>query len=189
MPVKAPALPASSRRKSPAGAHVGEDEESQPDRNFHQGILGPPMLFHSYLRDGIVYVPTVAVREGGPVYTDIEPVAVVPATNTEVLRRAFLDAIARKNVVVPVPKGKWPAPVLLKYAGVRSWSAFARNASLWSIEKEGDVYQIVDYRKHAKGYWQQDPDQKIQFPAGAAVDDVVGRMVAILQGGAKMSSC
>jgi hypothetical protein len=35
------------------------------------------MLFHSYLRDGIVYVPTVAVREGGPVYTDIEPVAVL----------------------------------------------------------------------------------------------------------------
>jgi hypothetical protein len=75
------------------------------------------MLFHSYLRDGIVYVPTVAVREGGPVYTDIEPVAVVPATNTEALRRAFLDAIGRKNIVVPVPKGKWPAPILFSNSG------------------------------------------------------------------------
>lgn len=77
------------------------------------------MLFHSYLRDGIVYVPTVAMREGSPVYTDIEPVAVVPATNTEALRRALLEAVGRKNIVVPVPKGKWPAPILLKYASVR----------------------------------------------------------------------
>jgi hypothetical protein len=143
------------------------------------------MLFHSYLRDGIVYVPTVAVREGGPVYTDIEPVAVVPATNTEALRRAFLDAIGRKNIVVPVPKGKWRAPILLKYAGVRSWSAFARNASLWSIEEEGGVFQIVGYRKHPKGYWEQDPDQKTHFPAGSTVDEVVDRMIVILQDAAR----
>ena len=32
-----------------------------------------------------------------PVYTDIEPVAVVPVANGEALRRALLDAIARKN--------------------------------------------------------------------------------------------
>jgi hypothetical protein len=143
------------------------------------------MLFHSYLRDGIVYVPTVAMREGGPVYTDIEPVAVVPATNTEALRRALLEAIGRKNIVVPVPKGKWPAPILLKYAGVRSWSAFARNASLWSIEEEGGVFQIVGYRKHPKGYWEQDPGQKTHFPAGSTVDEVVDRMIVILQDAAR----
>jgi hypothetical protein len=143
------------------------------------------MLFHSYLRDGIVYVPTVAMREGGPVYTDIEPVAVVPATNTEALRRALLEAIGRKNIVVPVPKGKWPAPILLKYAGVRSWSAFARNASLWSIEEEGGVFQIVGYRKHPKGYWEQDPGQKTHFPAGSTVDEVVDRLIVILQDAAR----
>ena len=143
------------------------------------------MLFHSYLRDGIVYVPTVAVREGGPVYTDIEPVAVVPATNTEALRRALLEAIGRKNIVVPVPNGKWPAPILLKYAGVRSWSAFARDASLWSIEEEGGVFQIVGYRKHLKGYWEQDPGQKTHFPAGSTVDEVVDRMIVILRDAAR----
>ena len=143
------------------------------------------MLFHSYLRDGIVYVPTVAMREGGPVYTDIEPVAVVPATNTEALRRALLEAIGRKNIVVPVPKGKWPAPILLKYAGVRSWSAFARTASLWSIEEEGGVFQIVGYRKHPKGYWEQDPGQKTHFPAGSTVDEVVDRLIVILQDAAR----
>ena len=142
------------------------------------------MLFHAYLRRSVVYVPTVARREGGA-YTDIEPVSVVPVANTEGLHRALLDAIERKNIIVPVPKGKWPPPILLKYAGVKNWSAFARDASVWSIEEKDGVYQIVGYRTHPKGYWEQDPDQKTVFPAGATVDDVVARMIAILQDAAR----
>jgi hypothetical protein len=86
------------------------------------------MLFTCFLRDGIVYVPTVAKRESEPVYTNIEPVAVVPVTNIEAVRRALLDTIAKKNILIPVPKDLDAAPILLKYAGVRSWSAFYRNA-------------------------------------------------------------
>ena len=142
------------------------------------------MLFHAYLRCGIVYVPTVAKRDTA-VYTDTEPVAVVPVANSGALRRALLDAIARKNPTIPVPKGKWPAPVLLKYAGVKSWSAFARDASLWSIEDNSGKYLIVGYRTHPKGYWEQDPGQKTEFPPGATVDDVIERMIAILQDAAR----
>jgi hypothetical protein len=142
------------------------------------------MLFHAYLRRGIVYVPTVAKRDTA-VYTDTEPVAVVPVANSEALRRALLDAIARKNATIPVPKGKWPAPVLLKYAGIKSWSAFARDASLWSIEDDSGKYLIVGYRTHPKGYWEQDPDQKTVFPPGSTVDDVVASMIAFLQDAAR----
>jgi hypothetical protein len=142
------------------------------------------MLFHAYLRRGIVYVPTVAKRDTA-VYTDTEPVAVVPVANSEALRRALLDAIARKNATIPVPKGKWPAPVLLKYAGVKSWSAFARDASLWSIEDDSGKYLIVGYRTHPKGYWEQDTDQKTVFPPGSTVDDVVASMIAFLQDAAR----
>jgi hypothetical protein len=142
------------------------------------------MLFHAYLRRGIVYVPTVAKRDTA-VYTDTEPVAVVSVANSEALRRALLDAIARKNATIPVPKGKWPAPVLLKYAGVKSWSAFARDASLWSIEDDSGKYLIVGYRTHPKGYWEQDPDQKTVFPPGSTVDDVVASMIAFLQDAAR----
>jgi hypothetical protein len=142
------------------------------------------MLFHAYLRRSVVYVPTVARREGGA-YTDIEPVAVVPVANTEGLRRALLDAIERKNIIVPVPKGKWPPPILLKYAGVKTWSAFAGDASVWSIEEKDGAYQIVGYRTHPKGYWEQDPDQRTEFPPGSTVDDVVGSMIAILQDAAR----
>jgi hypothetical protein len=145
------------------------------------------MLFQSYLRRGIVYVPTTAKR-GTSVYTAIDPVAVVPVGDTEVLHRAFRETIARKNVAVPLIKGKWAPPVLLKYAGVRSWSAFARGASTWNIEENDGTYQIVGHRVHPKGYWVEDPDQKIEFPRGTPIDNVIDRMIAILQDAARKQS-
>jgi hypothetical protein len=143
------------------------------------------MLFHSYLRNGIVYVPTVVQLSTGA-YMDVDPVAVAPATNFEGLRHAFLEAIGKKNAIVPPPpKDKWPPPILLKYAGVKTWSAFARNASVWSIEETDGSHEIVGYRTHPKGYWEQDPAQRTVFPAGSTIDEVVERMIAILQDAAR----
>jgi hypothetical protein len=138
------------------------------------------MLFQCYLRRGIVYVPTTAKR-GTSVYTAIEPVAVVSAADTAGLMRALREAIARKNVVIPPIKGKRPPPVLLKYAGVQTWSAFAREASTWNIEENEGTYQIVGHRMHPKGYWVEDAEQKSAFPPGTKVDAVIARMIAILQ--------
>lgn len=137
------------------------------------------MLYKSYLRNRVVYVPTVGKRGG--VYTIIEPVAAVPVDNTDGLRRAFYDTIARKNVPILPSKGTWPTPLLPKYAGAKSWSAFARDASTWSIKENEGGYQIVGHRKHPKGYWVEDPEQKVEFPPGATVEQVIDRMIAILQ--------
>lgn len=143
------------------------------------------MLYNCFLKKGIVYVPSVAKLQTGA-YTDVEPVAVVPVANTESLRRAFLEAIARKNAIVPnPPKDDWPPPVLLKYAGVKTWSAFARGASQWSIKEKDGKHQIVGYRTHRDGYWVEDSDQRIDFPPSTAVGDVVERMIAILQDAAR----
>jgi hypothetical protein len=138
------------------------------------------------LRNVIVYVPTVGKRGGA--YTDMEPVAVVPITNTEGLRRAFLDAIERGNAAVPPVKGKWPPPLLPKYAGVKSWPAFARNTLTWNIKNNDGIYKIVGHRLHPDGYWIEDHDQEIDFPPGTIVDDVIGRMIAILQEAARTQS-
>ena len=139
------------------------------------------MLYNCYLRSGIVYVPTVAKMELG-VYSDEEPVAVVPLANTEGLRRAFLDAIGRGNKIIPIPpKNNWPPPVLLKYAGVKTWSAFMRGASTWNIKEVSGHYEISGHRIHRKGYWEQDPDQKIEFPPGTEIDEVIERMIALVQ--------
>ena len=146
------------------------------------------MLLHCYLKNGVVYVPTVVRLKTGA-YMNVEPVAVVPAANTEDLRRAFWDTIARGNKVVPnPPKDEWPPSVLAKYAGVKTWAAFARNASGWSVEETDGHYQIVGYRKHPKGYWVKDPEQKINLDPGATVDEVIARAIAILQDRARQQA-
>jgi hypothetical protein len=143
------------------------------------------VLFDTYLRNGVAYVPTVVKLRTGA-YVDIDPVAVVPVANTEGLRRAFLDTIARENAIVPPPpKDNWPPPVLLKYAGVKTWSAFAHGASTWSLKEKDGAYEIVGYRTHQKGYWEEDPNQKTNFPPGTPVGDVIDRMIAILQDAAR----
>jgi len=53
-----------------------------------------------------------------------------------------------------------------------------------SPQKNG-AYQILGYRKHPRKYWEEDPNQKIQFPAATPIDDVVDRMIAILQDAAQ----
>jgi hypothetical protein len=141
------------------------------------------MLYTCYLREGIVYVPTVARRKSEPIHTNIEPVAVVPLSSPEDVRRALLETIARKNAVIADRdlKALRAPPLLPKYAGVRSLSAFFRKASTWSITEDDGVYKILYYRKHPRGYWQVDPALEIQFPVGTTVDDVVDRMLTILQ--------
>jgi hypothetical protein len=114
-------------------------------------------------------------------YTLIEPVDVVPVTNTEGLRTAFRNAIAKKNADVPLIKGKWPPPILPKYAGVKTSAAFDRSASTWNIKDDDEKYKIVGYRRHPDGYRVEDPAQTIEFPPGTALDAVIDRMIAILQ--------
>ena len=138
------------------------------------------MLYNSFLKNEIVYVPTVVKLQTGA-YMDVEPVAVVPVANTGALRRAFLDAISKGNAIVPnPPKDKWPPPVLLKYTGAKTWSAFARGASHWHILDKDGKYQIAGHLVH-DGYWKEDPSQKKELPSGSTVKDVVDRMIAILQ--------
>jgi hypothetical protein len=131
-------------------------------------------------------VPTIGRRGGA--YTIMEPISVIPVTNTEKVRRALLDAIGRGNAAVPLVKGKRPPPLLPKYAGVKSWSAFARSALNWNIRDTNGAYKIVGHRIHPEGYWVEDQSQKIEFPPGTTLDGVVDRMITVLRDAAHQSN-
>jgi hypothetical protein len=134
-----------------------------------------------YLRKGVVYLPTMGKMDKG-FYRGVEPVAVVAASNTEVLRQALSATIDRGNPMVPIlRRSEIPPPVLLKYAGVKHWSAFERGMLLWDITEDDDLFRIVGQRKESDGMWHDDPEQIITFPPGSTRDDVVERMIAILQ--------
>jgi hypothetical protein len=145
------------------------------------------MLFTCTLKNGIVDVPTNVKTEAG-FYMRHEPVAVVPAANTDALRHAFYEVMERGNQIVPTRKREaFPPPVLPKYAGAKSWSAFMRGASEWAINEDGGNYDIVPYRKDPEGSqaWVADKKHNTQFPAGTTRDQVIDQMIKIIQAAAK----
>jgi hypothetical protein len=145
------------------------------------------MVISCYFREDSVYVPTVARRASGPIYTDIEPIAVIPIIDLDAVRQALRESLKRGNAIIPDrdPKDREAPPAILKYARVRSWSAFFRSAWTWSIRDDDGLIKIIGYRRHPKGYWEQDPAQEIRFPRGTTVDDVIDRMITILQAAAR----
>ena len=138
-----------------------------------------------YLRKGTVYLPTMG-KMGEGFYRGVEPVVVVSASDTDGVGRALQATVARGNPIVPMlRRSEWQPPVLLKYAGIKSWSAFERGMLFWSIKNSGDSFQIAGQKKQSNGMWKNDPEQTSTLPAAATVDDVVERMIAILQDAAR----
>ncbi len=146
------------------------------------------MLHTCYLKKDTVYLPTI-VNQGIARYMDVDPVTVVPVVDADRLRQAMRDTIPKENPFrAPTIEDARKPPVILKYTGDKSWSAFMRGASCWSIYENDRIFQIEPYRVHPKGYWEPDRDQFIKFPSGTAVDDVIDRMIAILQSAAGAST-
>jgi hypothetical protein len=142
------------------------------------------MLYTCYLKKGTVYLATM-VNQGIARYMDVDPVTVVPVMDTERLRQAMRDTIPKENPFrAPTVEDARKPPVILKYTGDKSWSAFMRGASVWSIYEKDGIFQIEPYRVHADGYWVPDRDHFIKFPARTSIDAVIDRMIAILQSAA-----
>ena len=143
------------------------------------------MRLNCYLRKGVVYLPTFAKLDSGA-YMGIEPIAVVPVSAVAELRRAFQETVARGNPVRPHPKrADIPPNPLLKLAGVKTDAAFERGALTWRIVRRDGIYRIEGQKRRPGGGWVDDPDQVIEFPPTASPDDVIDRMIAILQAEAR----
>jgi hypothetical protein len=140
---------------------------------------------HLYLRKGTLFVPTTG-KVDTALYRDIEPVSVVDVSDTEGMREALRTTVSRGNPATPhFSRGHYPRPVVLKHAGVKTWSTFAREARSWSIQQDERGYRIVGYRQDKEGYWVEDPEQITEFPSAAQADDVIDRMIPILQAAAR----
>lgn len=139
------------------------------------------MLWHLFLRKDTAYVPTVARTDAG-FFLDMDPVEVVPAGDADALRHAVKQAIGRGNPRVPTPtRATFPAWVVLKYAKVKSRSAFEKGCSLWTIVEKDGLYQIRSNRKRPDGGWEPDPAQVEVFPPRIGVDEVAQRVVLFIQ--------
>ena len=134
-----------------------------------------------YLRGKAVYFPTLG-KIGTGFYRYIDPVEVASVSEGNDLKRALLETIRRGNPNIPnVRRSEDHEPVLPKYAGLKSWSAFARGAIPLSASDETGLYQIVGQKKRPDRGWEDDPGQTITLPPGSTVDDLCDRLIAILQ--------
>jgi hypothetical protein len=139
------------------------------------------MNCHLYLRGNTVYLPTMG-KMGEGFYRGVEPVTVVSASDIDGVRKALRETIARGNPVVSIlRRSEIPPPVLLKHAGVKNWSAFERGMEFWTIKEKDGVFQIAGQSKRDDGGWRADLDRTIDFPPNLVMDDVIERIVAIVQ--------
>jgi hypothetical protein len=134
-----------------------------------------------YVRQGTVYVPTVALTDAG-YRLEIEPVEVASAASPQDVRAAVARAIGRGHPRVSTPtRADFSEPVVQKRAGVKSMAAFERSTTQWGIQEDAGIFRIVGKRLTAKGGWESDPGRVESLAPGASIDDVARRVAEIVR--------
>lgn len=136
-----------------------------------------PAYWSFYLRKGVAYVPTTAKTEAG-YWLAIEPVDVAPIRNAEDLHQLLLMAIGRGNPIVKTPtRQTFPAPVMQRYCGMKSLSAFERSAALWAISQRDGSYVICPWHRSTRyrGAWEEDYEQRTTLPLTTPLEKVALR--------------
>lgn len=104
---------------------------------------------------------------------DTDPVEVVNLSDKDEVMRVLSEALNRESPRIPTPmRDSYPKPVVLKYAGVKSWSSFHKTASCWGIVKKPGSYEIKGYRRDGRG-WEGDPEKITIVPVEKGVDEVI----------------
>ena len=134
-----------------------------------------------YLRKGIVYITTYGY-DGG-LWVEIEPVSAIPLTNAVDLRQAIRKTIERGSPIIDIRPGTHQGSIVAEHAGIRSWSAFMRDATSFSLSRrKNSAYKIETYRKMARGSaYEPDDSQTVVLPGDTDIDQVCDRMIEILQ--------
>lgn len=111
------------------------------------------MQSHVYLSKGKLLIPQVAVTTEG-IYLEMEPVEMLglDISDVQTLASIIRRVVDRGNpTVLPSNRANFPAPILPKYAGRRSWADFAKNAQLWLLHWDESGTTITPTRKGARG--------------------------------------
>jgi hypothetical protein len=134
-----------------------------------------------YLRKGVVYIPTMA-REQSGIYCHVEPVFSVPVADEIGFRTIFQKLVAQGNPLIPNrPRNIRGESPILKLAGLKTFSAFARDTLVWGVEDLGGHYTILPYKDGKPRGWVPDRERKVEFAPGTAEDEVADRLVSMIQ--------
>lgn len=144
------------------------------------------MLIAVYLRQGVVYVPTLGKIEAGP-YRWVAPYSRVPVAAKAMLREAIEDRIGRGN---PALEATSVTANIFPYAGtvphVTSWSAFHRESRSWYLREHAGTYRIQGTRLSDRNTHEPDPDQLTIFAEPTDIATVCDRLFETLESAAAL---
>jgi hypothetical protein len=144
------------------------------------------MIVSPLLHKGVVHIPTTYKIASEGFFCEHAPLTSVPVEQTETLRQAVLDAIERGNPLMNRDEfgtlSRSRAAPMLAATGARSWNALDRQMQgSWSVTDRNGVYEIrVDQPMQPRG-WHEDKTKRVEFPPGTPVDDVITRLIAMIQ--------
>lgn len=138
------------------------------------------------LYKGSVYIPTSYIVERDGFFFDGAPITSVPVDDTEKLREALRTAFSRGNP--PISRAEVSArrdaknSPTLAATGARSWNALDRQMKgSWHLVEKDGLYQIrVDEPMKPRG-WHEDKSRRIEFPPGTPLENVIDRLIAMIQ--------
>ena len=144
------------------------------------------MIVSPLLYKGTVHIPTSYIVERGGPFFEGTPLESVAVEQTERLRLAILSATDRGNA--PITRAEVTAiratniPPMLAATGARSWHDLDRQMKgSWNLIEKDGLYQIrVDEPMEPRG-WQEDKTRRVEFPPGTPVEDVIDRLIAMIQ--------
>lgn len=134
-----------------------------------------------YLRKGVVYITTYGYSEG--LWIQVEPVSAIPLSNIADLRQAIRETIERGSPRIDIRPGPRQGSIVSDCAGIKSWSAFMRDATSFSLSRrKNSPYEIETYKKMASGSgYEPDGSQTVVLPGDADVDQVCDRMIDVIR--------
>jgi hypothetical protein len=118
-----------------------------------------------YVLGNKVIVPTVSRTQAG-YNLETEPVASLDLADPA-LPEVLQHVLERGNPIIPTPsRANFPKPVVLSYAGAKSWSEFTEIADRWELTEHNGTYTLArGTRDSDANYW--GGKEKLPIPLNA----------------------
>jgi hypothetical protein len=142
-------------------------------------------IFRFYLYRQEVLFPNVVQAEEG-FFIDEAPVTVFGADAADDIRSFLEGLFAAGNTTVPTPdSAEAPGSVLLELLHLKKWSAFEKEAVMFTILETGESIECWYTGRGTDGMWRRDPERRLIYPAAEraqAIEEVI-RVLATLKSG------
>ncbi len=114
----------------------------------------------------------------------VEPFEVAAVADTAQFAAALGRAIARGNPKIHTPRrAEYTKPDILRYTNTRSLAQLERESRYWDISVRNENYEFMPWKRRRDRGWEEDRDAAVRFPRDLSLDDVLRRVVTLVQAG------